>query len=274
VSTARGSESRARELQDALVELGLTPNQSRVYLALLDGGPATAAEAAARAAVPRPKVYEALQSLERYGFCAARGDRVARYEAVPAEAALAEWVLRREHERRLAGERDEHLRSELVRTLPHPPDGRGAPPPPFMEALIGQPRVAEMFEQLVVSARRQLDIVMAEPIVQPRPRWNRLETEALARGVSVRVLYTTETARDPERYLALVRAGGQGRVTDRLVLKLALADGEQALIVLRDESARRAEITAVRVTHPDLVSPLQLLFGREWRRARPLGSAA
>ena len=72
-----------------LTELGLTVNEARVYLALLRRFDSpTAAEAAVAAGVPRPKVYEALQSLEGRGFSKSIGGRVRRFTPVEPETAL------------------------------------------------------------------------------------------------------------------------------------------------------------------------------------------
>lgn len=260
-----GLPGEGREEVEALVELGLTPNQSRIYVSLLEHGAATAAEIAARSGVPRPKVYGALETLERNGFCALRGNRVALWEPNPPELALGEWTRVRQHERRSVAERDEHLRETLVTRLPRVrvPE---APPASLMEAAIGRARVAELFEQLVVSAERTVDIVHTSPTVQPRERWNRLEREALARGVAVRVLCTSGAADDPQRYEALVAAGADVRRSDGLVLKLAIRDGAEALVALHDPGAD-SQFAAVRIVVPDLIAPLQLQFQRAWRHA-------
>jgi hypothetical protein len=143
-----------------------------------------------------------------------------------------------------------------------------------MEALIGHERVVEVFEHLVATAVVRLDIVQAMPVFQPSDRWNLLEAQAIERGVRVRVLYTPETAEDPRRYQALLEAGGQGRVSDALVLKLALRDGEEAMVALADVASGNSECTVVRITHGDLVAPLQLMFQKEWRRGREIYSKA
>ena len=48
------------------------------------------------------------------------------------------------------------------------------------------------------------------------------------------------------------------------------ADEAEAVVGLRDPWAGSPGYTAVRISHTDMLSPLQLLFLREWRRATPL----
>jgi HTH-type transcriptional regulator, sugar sensing transcriptional regulator len=256
----------------SLNELGLTPNQSRAYVALLRRGPATATEIALRARVPRPKIYDVLQSLERHGLCMSSGDRALRWAAVSPDAALPDLVQRREQERRMQAERDVGLARELAGSLPSTAEAALPGGLPTIEALIGRERIALAFEALVATAEHGLEIVQAQPMVQPTARWNDLEVEALGRGVTVRVLYTPETAADPVRYVPLLRAGGEGRLSERLVLKLAIRDGEEALVALRDPSFTADDdgFTSIRIVGTDLVVPLRTLFRREWRHAKML----
>jgi HTH-type transcriptional regulator, sugar sensing transcriptional regulator len=275
---SRASAQPADEPDDGSVlaslgELGLTPNQSRAYVALLRHGSATATEIALRASVPRPKIYDVLQSLERYGLCASGGGRVSSWTAVPPDVALPDLVRSREQERRAQAERDQELATSLAELLPEPTHTAPAPELPIIEALIGRARIAETFERLVNSTERALDIVQARPFVQLSERWNLLEAEAIARGVEVRVLFTPEAAQDPARWQSLVAAGGEGRVSNNLALKLAIRDGEEALVALRDPSFKSHDedgMTSIRIIQPDLVAPLQTLFRREWRRGAPL----
>jgi sugar-specific transcriptional regulator TrmB len=261
----------------SLGELGLTPNQSRAYVALLRHGSATATEIALRASVPRPKIYDVLQSLERYGLSTSGGGRVSSWTAVPPDVALPDLVRRREQERRAQADRDQELATLLAESLPEPAHAAPAPENPIIEALIGRARIAEAFEHLVSTTERALDIVQAMPLVQTPERWNVLEAAAIQRGVEVRVLFTPEAAKNPKRWQSLLQAGGEGRLSNNLALKLALRDGEEALVALRDPSFTTHDedgMTSIRIIQPDLVAPLQTLFRREWRRGAPLTGTA
>jgi HTH-type transcriptional regulator, sugar sensing transcriptional regulator len=266
-------DSSDAELVASLGELGLTPNLSRAYVALLRHGSATASEIAVRAGVPRPKIYDILQSLDRYGLCTSGGSRVASWTAVSPDIALPELVRRRDQERKAQAGRDQELARLLVESLPEPADLAPAPESALIEALIGRARIAREFEALLERAEKTLDIVQAMPLVQTADRWNVVECSAIERGVEVRVLFTPETAKEPGRYTSLLAAGGEGRLSNNLALKLALRDGEEALVALRDPSFTSVDgdgMTSIRIMQPDLVAPLQTLFRREWRRGLPL----
>lgn len=270
-------DSSETELLASLGVLGLTPNLSRAYIALLRRGPATASEIALGANVPRPKIYDVLQTLERLGLCTAGGTRIACWTAVSPEVALPELVRQRDQERRAQTSRDQEVAEALVHVLPKPvpmtsPDTETG----LIEALIGRRRIAAEFEALLGRAQTTIDIVQAMPHVQEPERWNLVESEAIARGIEVRVLFTPETARDPKRYTSLLAAGGEGRLSNNLALKLAIRDGVEALVALRDPSFAVADddgMTSIRIMQPDLVGPLQTHFRREWRRSLPLPDA-
>lgn len=271
VSSNGRPEQSDERLCAALVELGLTPNQSRAYLSLLRLGPLTATEVGDASGVPRPKVYGALQSLERDGFSIARQGKATRWEPVVPDAALGEWIRRRELTRKAEASRDAVLQSELLRELPRPPAADSSAPFPLMEAVIGRDSHSwGVAESLIERAERKLDLIYVETGPAPRELWNKAECEAIRRGVQVRLLCGPEAAADPDRWAAIAEAGGEVRMSDRVTLKLALRDESEAVVGLRDPSAGQHGYTAVRISHPDMLSPLQLLFLREWRRATPV----
>jgi len=274
----KGSEDEDRrltlvetdELTRLLVGLGLTQNESRVYLAVLGASEVTAAEAAARAGVPRPKVYEALGSLESRGFCRSLGGRVQRYAAVDPDTALRSWLRHRDHERAALAERDQAHVETLTRLLPRPAPPPTVDVPDFIEAVSGRLPTTEVLEAVVSRAQTRLVEMMQPPYLQPRSRWNVEEVKAVERGVDVRVIYTADALDDPRRYVGLKEAGASVRVTDKLPMKLLIRDDEEALISLRDTSTGAQSVTTARVRHPDLITPLETVFEKEWRRARPM----
>ena len=257
-----------------LVEVGLTPTEARAYATLLAVPRARAAEVAVRADVPRQKVYEALRSLEEHGFCLAEVGRVVEYRAVPADRALPGWIRERERKRRLLAEREERLAERLARTLPVPPAGDAGEEDAGMETVVGPARTSEVLDRMAAAAQRSLDIIQPPPFLQPRSRWNVGEVAAVMRGVRVRVLNTPEGLEDPERALALLRAGGSVRALGGLALKMILRDGVEAALALADPVTGRQRIMSAVIRHPALVEPLQALFEGEWKKGRPVTLAA
>jgi sugar-specific transcriptional regulator TrmB len=258
------------ELTRLLVALGLTHNESRVYLAMLGAVEVTAAEAASRAGVPRPKVYEALQGLEERGFCRSSGARVRSHAAVDPRTALQGWLRHRDHERSALAERDQAHVETLTRALPTLAAAPQVEIPDFIEAVSGRVPTSQLLEEVMSRAKASLYEMLQPPFIQPRTRWNVKEIEALDRGVDVRVVYTAEALADRRRYVPLLEAGASLRVAERLPMKLLIRDDAEALISLRDTSTGVQSVTTARVNHPDLVAPLHTLFEQVWSEARPI----
>jgi hypothetical protein len=259
--TANAKGPRDRELLTALAELGLTQNESRAYLSILTSTDATAAETAAAAEVPRPKIYEALANLESRGFCRSVGGRVRRYAAVDPEAALRNWLQHREEERRVLADRDEAQATFLIQRLPRPEEFPTVEIPDFMEAVSGRLPTTAVLEEVMDASQRSLHEMLQPPFLQPRPRWNTQEIEAIDTPAGIE---------DPHRYLPLLEAGGQVRVIDELPMKLLIKDDDEALISLRDAGTGAQSVTTARVRHADLVAPLEALFKQVWRKSKPI----
>lgn len=274
--TAEGSRSGGGGEDDvlrSLGELGLTSKQARAYVALMRVAPATASEVADAAGISRPKVYEVLKSLEQQGFSYVRGDRVARWHAVDAEVALGELARRREQERQSATARDEQLVAGLREALPAPAGEDDLHDSRFMRARVGAEATLEMLVDIVGRAERRLDIVVTTPVIQQRSEWHLAELGALARGVSVRVIYGSDLVDDPERYRPLLEAGAEVRQSSNLPLKMIVRDdGAEAVVSLVDSSDGEFVAMSVLVGQHELVAPFQLLFNRQWRQASELAA--
>src|SRR5512140_3967995 len=80
-----------------LQQLGLNAYESRSYLVLVGHPRFKALELAARAHVPRQKIYEVLDSLVEKGFARVIQDRTKLFSAVPPEQALPAYLSRRAH---------------------------------------------------------------------------------------------------------------------------------------------------------------------------------
>jgi HTH-type transcriptional regulator, sugar sensing transcriptional regulator len=255
----------------ALSNLGLKSNEARAYLALLRHGPGTAAEVADAAGVARPKIYEALKSLEQRGFCSVSVDRIARFVPVAPDAALGEWTRRRAHDREIATHQDQRLAHELVSILPEPGGRLVGDAGGYMDARVGVDQTLEMFEEITSRAVSRLDVVISSPVIQPREHWSEFEIGALRRGVGVRVIYEAALVADEERYRPLVEAGGEARCATQLPLKMIVRDdGAEATVSLVDDSNGDVLTTTVAIRHRELAVPFQLLFNRQWRQARVL----
>jgi len=256
------------ELVKRLVDVGLTLNEARCYVALLRHPSATAAEVAEASGVPRPKIYSTLKTLEQRSFCVSSGSTVTRFRAVDPALALTEWIRGREHDRQLSNDRDRHNVDELITMLPEPSDAATEDLEAIMQLMHGPHETVRMLEELLDRAGSRVDIIHAPSTFQPESRWNAHEQSALQRGVRVRILVPSREFAERRRCDELAAAGAEVRRARTPALKLLLRDGVEAIVTLSAAKATQPSVVAIR--HADLVAPLQLLFNREWRRATPL----
>src|SRR5215472_11371576 len=83
---------------ERLVRLGLTLYEARAYVALVSRDASTPAEIARLAGVPRPRIYDVLESLVGKGLAADRPGHTAKYVAMPPERAAGQLMhVHREH---------------------------------------------------------------------------------------------------------------------------------------------------------------------------------
>jgi len=91
------SELEFRRFWQRLQALGLNAYEARSYLVLVGHPRFKALELAARAHVPRQKIYEVLDSLVEKGFARVIQDRTKLFSAVPPDQALPAYLSRRTH---------------------------------------------------------------------------------------------------------------------------------------------------------------------------------
>src|SRR5437879_7623932 len=84
-----------RRLWQRLQAMGLNAYEARSYLVLVGHPRFKALELAARAHVPRQKIYEVLDSLVEKGFAQVIQERTKLFSAVPPDEAIPSYVARR-----------------------------------------------------------------------------------------------------------------------------------------------------------------------------------
>src|SRR5712691_2400067 len=89
------AELEFRRLWQRLQAMGLNAYEARSYLVLVGHPRFKALELAARAHVPRQKIYEVLDSLVEKGFAQVIQERTKLFSAVPPDEAIPSYVARR-----------------------------------------------------------------------------------------------------------------------------------------------------------------------------------
>jgi sugar-specific transcriptional regulator TrmB len=254
---------------DRLERLGLSTAEAQIYLALVrSGSPIGASAVVAATGVPRSSVYPTLTRLTDMGLVEAEPGYGGRFSAVPADQALPSLIVRARED---LLER-EQLASELAKELKafrEPADNivNGE-----QIQVLRDPRVfAERFERMQDEAKRQIDVFIKAPILNPSYS-NPAQEKAMRRGVRYRGLYERAIVDAPEikPYLSKwIAAGESARAHEgELPHKLAIFDRQSILIPL--VPPRPGRILFLSIRHSQLAASLGTLFELLWERAEPL----
>jgi hypothetical protein len=253
-----------------LQQVGLNAYEARSYLVLMGHQRFKALELAARAHVPRQKIYEVLDSLVEKGFAQVVQERTKLFSAVDPSLAIPGYLARRSkvlqneltEQARLASGLIEDLRSAFIEGQ----DGRGTLD--FL-SLVNDPT------QTAVHYRRMLTTVAHDYAEFSRPPFavdpldEQLVKDAAAREIKCRLLIEAAPMDDAHRSrLGEYRdVGIDIRFSERLPLKLALFDRKCGLVALLDPVLTRPSWTAVVFEHNGFAEAMAGLFESYWVRA-------
>lgn len=273
------SEIEFQRFWRRLQQLGLNAYEARSYLVLVGHPRFKALELAARAHVPRQKIYEVLDSLVEKGFARVVQEKTKLFSAVEPSLAVPSYLERRAQslqqeltdQSRLAG----GLVEDLMTSYSEAQGGRGT---------LDYLRIVSEPAQTATQYRRMLSEVEHEYLEFSRPPYavdpleEQLVKQARMRGVNCRLLLESG-ALDEEHIQRLgdyVAVGVQVRHIPSLPMKLALFDGRRGLIALLDPVITKPTWTAVLFDHEGMAEAMKGLFEDYWRRAeghRALGIA-
>ncbi len=128
----------ARLTLQRLTAVGFSRYEAAVFLALLGHAESTAVEVAERAAVPRQRIYDVLESLRAKGLITVRMGRPARHSACAPAIALPRLLAARQRQQAAENDQLARLIHELVTDLEPAHAGNGA-----TGLVTGTPRAAE-----------------------------------------------------------------------------------------------------------------------------------
>jgi len=257
----------SHERRAQLVELGLSPTEAQVYLALLaQNGSMGAAAVASATGLSRTSVYQILCALADKGLIATGLGYGSKFTVVAPDQALPALVVR-ERETLSQRERLADALGQQLASLVSP--AASGPDEPLQ--VIRNPQVfTDRFERLQLEAERQVDMIVKAPILNPR-KDNPTQAKAQRRGIRFRSLYEAAVLEDPEiaPYVETWVAGGEeARVYHgELPYKLAVFDSEVVLLTLKMPGD---QLQALFIRHEQLAKSLRMLFEFLWERGEPL----
>ena len=252
-----------------LQQLGLNAYEARSYLVLIGHPRFKALELAARAHVPRQKIYEVLDSLVEKGFAQVVQEKTKLFSAVEPSLAVPSYLVRRVQTLQRELTDQTRMADGLVSDLAVAySEGRGE------RGTLDYLRIVSDTEQTAVQYRKMLSDVRAEYLEFSRPPYavdpldEQLVKQARQRGVSCRLLIESGTLDDAHRHRLedYAAAGVEIGQAESLPMKLAVFDGQCGLVALLDPVITRPTWTAVVFEHGGMGEAMKGLFENYWRR--------
>lgn len=252
-----------------LQQLGLNAYEARSYLVLIGHPRFKALELAARAHVPRQKIYEVLDSLVEKGFAQVVQEKTKLFSAVEPSLAVPSYLVRRVQtlQRELTDQTRmaDGLVTDLAAAYSEGRSERGT---------LDYLRIVSDTEQTAVQYRKMLSDVRAEYLEFSRPPYavdpldEQLVKQARQRGVTCRLLIESGTLDDAHRQRLedYAAAGVEIGQVQSLPMKLAVFDGQCGLVALLDPVITRPTWTAVVFEHGGMGEAMKGLFENYWRR--------
>lgn len=248
---------------DRLVRLGLTLYEARTYVALVRRDASTPAEVARLAGVPRPRIYDVLESLVSKGLASERPGHTARFVAIPPEQAAAQ--LMQAHRDRVAALQSDArgLVDELRAT--YQARQQHTDPLDYIEVIRSPEAVGARFNELQKSVEREMLVFSKQPAaVHVEENVVGLDVAKRRRLRSIYEFSVLEDEAQLEGVRAFLAAGEQARFVEELPMKLGIIDERTVLFAMPDPIAGRDDVTTLIIEHPHLAQTLKLAFESVW----------
>lgn len=254
-----------------LQQVGLNAYEARSYLVLLGHPRFKALELAARAHVPRQKIYEVLDSLVEKGFAQVVQEKTKLFSAVDPSLSIPAYLARRGKAMQNEFTEQARLATGLIEDLrgayQEGQDGRGTLD--FLSLVNDPTQTAIHYRRMLASVQRDYAEFSRPPFaVDPLDEY--LVRDVAGRGIGCRLLIEAGPIDQEhrERLRDYKDSGVAIRFLDRLPLKLALFDNKCGLVALLDPVLTRPSWTAVIFEHEGFAEAMSGLFESYWCRAR------
>jgi sugar-specific transcriptional regulator TrmB len=252
-----------------LQQIGMNAYEARSYLVLVGHPRFKALELAARAHVPRQKIYEVLDSLVEKGFAQVVQDKTKLFSAVEPGIAIPGYLARRhrllEQEAAEQARNAEALVQDLSDAYSEGQSERGTLD--FLRIINEPAQTASHYRSMLGEVREEY-VEFSRPPYAVDPLDEQLVKQARVRGVRCRLLLESGSLDDAhrQRLVEFAQAGVEVRLADSLPMKLALFDCRKGLIALLDPVITRPSWTSILFEHAGFGEAMRGLFEDRWRR--------
>lgn len=218
---------------------GLNIYESKVYVALLSKNVASVSEVAELSGVPRSRVYDVLESLEKKGFAMSKLDKPVKYIAVKPEAVIEKMKnnLMKEAEERVGlisniKVTEEYKELELLHK-------KGITPYDVMDlssAIKGRQNIYSQMKEMLNNAEKEVVLITgAEALKAKIPFLKPIFENLKKKGVAIRVAASSSESGNPvseKESINLSKELGLPVRKVKLNMRMCLVDNKKMLVFL------------------------------------------
>lgn len=260
-----------------LIEMGLSEREAKVYRVLLGVPEITASAIPKFTDIPRTKVYEALNSLIRKGFCKEikENANTQAYSAVNPQIAL-KGLMEMEEARVQALKKTNAVLIEALSNIYESSSSR-LRDYEFVEILKGQSEITYRYTEFrnnskscILEFTKGEHAIMSEEDINKEADSNLKLIEA---GVEIKVIYEQHDIsqwNDLYWYKKNEEIGVESRIVDKLPIKMSLFDSHTIALFFSDPIATEPNMTAIIIKHQDLYNVLKTVFYNYWETSRKI----
>jgi sugar-specific transcriptional regulator TrmB len=254
-----------------LVELGLSPTEAQIYLALVQSAALSASAIATATGLSRTAVYQILCALSDKGLIDSGAGYGTKFAAVAPERALSALIA---HDEEALAQRKKvaETLSPRLALLAESTEPAEHVPEEVIQVIRSPRAVADRFDRLQLESERLIQAFCKGAPAFSRPG-NPTQEKILLRGVRINTIYEAAFLVHPDvkPYLSKWLAQGEeARVYEgELPHKLAIFDAKIALMPLMMPGE---PMKSVIIRHVQLVRTLSLGFELIWGRSKPLSA--
>jgi sugar-specific transcriptional regulator TrmB len=251
-----------------LCELGITPIQARVYLALYNSGESTVRSLVESLHIHRADAYRAVQRLQSLGVIELTIGNPNKYSAIPPNEAVA--ILTENLEKNMTSLKKKALRLvSLLEARKKTIEERETQQTEQFFKLKSGETVIRSILNLVGETEREIKEVASTDALKYHLTYGLadLERDAIRRGVSIRLVTDTKPAPALRNYVNLVETRFLKDLSESL--KFIIIDDKLTQIALAAQAKVKSEAFALTTNNKTLVRSLSTHFEELWKTAKP-----
>jgi len=260
-----------KEIENRLKDLGLNSYESKLWISLLSKGMATASELSELSNVPRSRVYDVLEILEKKGFVMVKLGKPTKYLPVQPDNVIEQV------KRNISDEADVKIKmvesfhkSDLIKDLKnlHTSQFNKIDPLEYSGTIKGSKNLYVHLDSVIKKAKTSVLIVTTERGV--RRKADLLKgafKKAKANGVRIRIAapfmkVPTSVVSELSKYAEVKHCENEGRFT--------VVDENHFITMVNDDSGESFYDSGIWVSSPFFISTITKNFNDRWENMKPV----